>query len=174
MSLSTSEAGPPQVPSVYKLVMLHLLRVVIWLSGYTVKLSSNTDFFYGCLLRHKILSCFTGFGNSCSRIDLSLLLKTSKPCISNSTHFSFLTYTFLHQNLGHIILGAYLPGVFHEESNGTWVSVNSWGELLESAFCHPDRPIINLESTNRERPVRFKNKNSPVLIAWPNCLLLEA
>lgn len=97
------------------------------------------------------------------------LLNTLKNSTSSSMHSCF-TYALLHQDLWHIILGAYLPGVFHEEANGTWVSVSSWGKLLESAFCHPDGPIINLESTNRECPVRFKNKHNPVLKAWTKCM----
>lgn len=74
------------------------------------------------------------------------------------TAHAFRTYTSLHHDLWYVILRAYLPGILHEEADGTWISIGSGGKFFESAFCHPDRAIINLEATDGEGPVEFKKK----------------
>lgn len=72
-------------------------------------------------------------------------------------------WTKLHK--GNIIPGRCLPGILHEEANGTGVPVWSWHVLLERALCEMNGPIVNLKTSNWECPSKIQdifNKRRPI------------
>lgn len=60
-------------------------------------------------------------------------------------------WTKLHK--GEVISGGYLPGILHEEANGTGIPIWSWHIFFESAPGEMNGPIVNLKASNRECPV---------------------
>lgn len=80
----------------------------------------------------------------------------SKSAYARSLSWHHTHRDILKGNVGHVVVGAALPGIVQAESQGTGVSALKGCELAEGAVLDVDGTVIELDSSNRKIPVESR------------------
>lgn len=78
---------------------------------------------------------------------------------------SAFTHSGVEAELGQVVSWGELPGVLQIESHCTGVTLRCGDESTKCTLCKPDRTIIDLETSDWERPAVEREKEEYVIIS---------